>query len=146
MREQLLSLQHQLQRFTPDDPYERCGFIWSRRYGTPFSLREVLNTHPEPETNFRIDSGLVREALKTYSLSRAPGRPRSIVGVFHTHPGRGTGADAHPSANDFLAASRHPQFIWVIWHPYTRRLTAYADHGVIESFHLKARWVSRKGI
>jgi proteasome lid subunit RPN8/RPN11 len=137
-------LAHQLQRFSPDDPYERCGFLLSRRFGTPLSLREVPNSHPEPATNFRITDDLYKEAVRTFSMSKRPGRPRSVVGVFHTHPHRGLWEDVFPSASDLAGAAKWPYFVHLVYHPFTRRLTQYAGEGIIKSFHLKPRWIYRK--
>lgn len=133
-------LSHQLQRFGPDDPYEQCGFLFSRRYGTPISFREVPNSHPESWHKFRIAMPLYHQAMASFTLKPAE---RGVVGILHTHPGRDRD-DWYPSASDHAGAAQWPELMHLVYHPFTRRLTWFHGGGIRESFHLKARWMTRR--
>lgn len=134
-------LAHQLRRVRPDDLYERCGFLFSKRYGNPLSFREVANTHPEPADHFRIAQADYDRAMQTFTL----GAQMGVVGVLHTHPGWDR-ESWYPSADDLAGAAKWPALIHMVYHPYTRRLVWYQASGLRDVFHLKPRWVYKKGI
>ena len=132
---------HQAQRFSPDDPHERCGFLMSRRYNAPISMLETHNVSPYPWMKFVIASRDYNRVKDSYTLK--PG-VRGVVGVWHTHPGRDR-ETWFPSASDLAGAARHPELIHVLYHPFTRRLTVFSARGITESFHLPPRWIYRRG-
>jgi hypothetical protein len=127
-------LSHQLQRFSADDPYERCGLIIIR--GGKFSFIELPNRHPEPWHKYRMHT---RDAAG--ALRKARG---TLKGALHTHPGR-TRESMVPTPQDRSQAAARPGLLHMLYHPFTRRLTLFGDKGSYKSFHLKARWVYKKG-
>lgn len=126
---------HQFGRFDPADRYERCGFLFSQRYGSHVSFVEIDNAHLDPATNFSIRRQDYARVMKQYWLK--PG-VRGVVGILHTHPGYDRDG-WYPSANDFLTASQHSSLVHTVYHPYTRRVTIYNMHGNVASFHVPAR-------
>jgi proteasome lid subunit RPN8/RPN11 len=127
-------LARQVRRFSPDDPYERCGYLYYWFNTGCISLREVANEHEEPWHMFRLRLRGISDLL--------PGRV--LLGVFHTHPGR-TRDGAIPSARDHAGAAKQPALRHTLYHPFTRCLVSYTSDRVIAAHRLKVRWSHPKG-
>lgn len=113
------------ERFKPEDEYERCGLILGvGRY------IELPNTHDSPEDNFSILARDVYEATVH--------QDNEWLGFWHTHPGRDR-TQWEPSINDVNTAGRLRNYIHVVYHPFTRRLTTYDEIGSRSIIHMRHR-------
>lgn len=116
------------ERFKPDDEYERCGLILGvDRY------IELPNAHDTPEDNFTILAKDVFDATWKYD--------NEWYGFWHTHPGRDR-TQWEPSINDVNTAWRLHNYMHLVYHPFTRRLTRYDGTGVSSITHIKYRFRS----
>lgn len=129
----LESLVRQLDRFKPDDLYERCALIVREIDNYRWYIHELPNVHSEPEFRYAISK---TDTMEFWATS---GRRALLVGYFHTHNGRGR-EEWIPSAKDLKSAAQHPSVVHAVYHPFTRRLTFYNQHGWSYYTRTRPKW------
>lgn len=121
----------QLNRFSPDDQYERCGMLMG--YQGRIHLREFPNRHPEPEHSFRIMHEDALAYRKYWYL-----RDHYLwLGWFHTHPGYDP-VNRDPSDKDYEQAKDNT-LSYYLWFPAHRILTSYSRNGIVFQKHIPRR-------